>query len=398
MAQPTNRTEMMEKVRMEIPYEALCFINTFIDRETGLCPMLYELDSTFRMHDIFDKLAEYYNNETTDAIRQLYAPEERAPQAHQVQYGQGNMAYILQDTTQKDLSGDAMGYRAAHELDPMLAQPKYSELKPTAAVLGRQRVETIPTSMACASTSNQPDFSFGVPASGSYMRAIQWDGSHAGSSTSTNLVEQALMQAPMQSTQLTLQPPTFHPLDHSSALGMKRDHRGDIIKAHGIKQERDLGLIHHANHTNRSSLILQTPFNTIKSDYQLKHEPVKFKSDNWKEAVDLLKSIKAFINCIESTTCRFSFSAWINAETSAKPDQKPVKTAYRRFGDALDIEYKRLYGEDEAKRQGKLERKHRMKIWKEVEGTMIEVKYRGLELESLVKACEEPVNKMQRRG
>ena len=68
----------------------------------------------------------------------------------------------------------------------------------------------------------------------------------------------------------------------------------------------------------------------------------------------------------------------INAATSAKPDQKPVKTSYRRFGDSLDQEYKRLYGEDEAKRQGKLERKHRMKIWKEVEGTMIEVKFKAL--------------------
>lgn len=371
------------------------FIHTFIDRETGLYPMLRELDQTFNFTDIFNALVQYYNNEMCDdSLRQLYSPDDGSAQALQLATAANNVTTykIFQDTTQTDLSGDDMAYRAAQELTN-LKNSSFHEWKPMAAVPGRPRHDT-PIQNCNVTAAPMQDYSMNQGTG--YMQAISWGdpnaNQRASGSRAHNQVEQVLLQG--QQT-VTLPVPSFgpgHQIDHIQNQHInKRDHRGDVIKlpGHGIKEEtKDLRVMPHCN---RSLPLLPT-------DTFHMQEPSKYKSGTWKEAFDLLNAIRHFNSSIDASTVNYTFSQWINAATSAKPDQKPVKTSYRRFGDSLDQEYKRLYGEDEAKRQGKLERKHRMKIWKEVEGTMIEVKFKALELEALVKACDEPVGKRAKMG
>lgn len=343
------------------------FVSIFADQQTGLFPMLKELNTNFQIEDVIAKLYDYYTH-MSEEDKQLYAIQE----IQSVEYC-SSFSYI-------DLSGDAMGYRAVQALSNTqkshnIANYAHNDQKPMATVQPRIQA-AVPATTMCNTTDNIFDQATGYSAN-SNMRAVSWDTIPSGNPNSNTLVEQALMQASHPSQQVTLQPPTFVTTGQHEHVVARKSHKRDACGEIKMEVKEPTGLLQFPHYVT----------NSLQTEYAFKPSTIKREGITGK----LLDDIQEYINWIDRTSVKNrGMLEWMHSETDGRPEQKPIKTDYRRFGDDLDTEHRRIYGEEEAKRRNLLERKYRMKKWKEVQGTKVELRYKALELKALVHATDEP--------
>jgi len=365
------------------------FLHIFSHQQEGLYPMLTELDHTFNIEGIYEQLF-YEFNKLSDTQKALYAPDDVLPGDYNYSsYNNANTNSVATysnsscQRVQYNMSGDEMAYKAAHGLT-MLSHSgqRYGEQKQQARH---------------ASSSN---------GNGS-VAAANWQ-THNNQQThhhQQQVVEQVLMQPGYnQQQQITVKRDENF---GDTQRGQKRSIDNHHLVKREVRQEQKV-IQHNAtlNHNNQYVLKLQTPDfqNSVKADQRIQHahrqqhhHQVKRHEHNppvYKQFMNppskVNEALEELINWIKTTSGFWPPNRmldWVEEEKKykeGKPEgQRPIKTAYRRFGDHLDSANKERYTEDNAKNHGFLERKHRMKVWKSVEGTPIELLYRTLELLSL---------------